>query len=118
MQLLYIARLDGEDDGVVPFVQLERAVLRVRQVDRVVLPGMEEDVFYKHWIVIDVSVPVGEISGDFDGVLSYIRRAIIIRFLRNKHQDMPWEKGFHIYHNNRSVFPLPPLHIQFRKEYL
>ena len=79
MEFLQFTGLDGEDDGVVPFVQLERAVLRMGQVNRVVLPGMEEDILNEHGIVIDVSVPVGDIHDvldDDDGLIFTLRQCI------------------------------------------
>ena len=79
VQFLQISGLDGEDDGIVPFVQLEWAVLRVCQVDRVILPRMEEDIFSGHRIVIDVSVSVGDVGdvfNDDDGLVLTLRQAV------------------------------------------
>lgn len=73
MQFLQISGLDGEDDGVVTFVQLEGAVLRMGQVNRIVLPGMEEDVFNDNRIIIYASVAVG----DFRDVLDDDDRLIL-----------------------------------------
>jgi len=66
MQFLQITRLDGENDAVVTPAHLEQPLLVVCQVNRIVLPGMKENVLDMLRVIINVPVPVGNVRDVLD----------------------------------------------------